>query len=87
MRNVQVARARVIKNGIHVAESRQERRNSKWQKFERQMNVDCLKVVNLLDRDRRSKKQRANELKSEKLINDESNDNLVETVFPKKNEL
>ena len=51
------------------------------------MNFDCLKVVNLSDRDRRSKKQRANELKSEKLINDEWNDNLVETVFPKENEL
>ena len=33
-----------------------------------------------------SKKQRANELKLEGLINDESNDNLVKTVFPKKNE-
>ena len=84
--NVQIARARVIKNGKHLAETLQKRRNSKCQKFERQMNFDLLKFVNVSDRERRSKKQRANELKLERLINDESNDNLVETVFPKKNE-
>ena len=82
--NVQVARARVIKNGKHPAETLQKRRNSKWQKFERQMNFDCLKFVNVSDPKRGSKKQRANELKLEGLINDESNDNLVKTVFPKK---
>ena len=64
-RNVQVARARVIKNGKHLAETLQKRRNSKRQKFERQMNFDCLKFVNVSDRERRSKKQRANESKSE----------------------
>ena len=50
------------------------------------MNFDRLKFVNVSDRERRIKKQRANELKLERLINDESNDNLVETAFPKKNE-
>ena len=50
------------------------------------MNSDRLKFVNESDRERRSKKQRANELKLERLINDKSNDNLVENVFPKKNE-
>ena len=50
------------------------------------MSFDRLKFVNVSDRERRSKKQRANELKLERLINDESIDNLVETVFPKKNE-
>ena len=40
----------------------------------------------MLDREERSKKQRSNELKLEMLINDESKDNLSETVFPKKNE-
>ena len=48
------------------------------------MSFDRLKFVNVSDRERRSKKQRANELKLERLINDESIDNLVETVFPKK---
>ena len=33
------------------------------------------------------KLERANELKLEKLINDKSIDNLVETIFPKMNEL
>ena len=41
--------------------------------------------MNVSDRERRSNKQRANEFKLERLINDESIDNLVETVFPKKN--
>ena len=35
--------------------------------------------------ERRSKKQRANELKLERLINGESNNNWIETIFPKKN--
>ena len=84
--NVEVARARIIKNGKHLAETLQKRRNSKWQKFERQMSVDRLKFVNVSDRDRRSKKQRANELKLERLINDELIANVVETICPKKNE-
>ena len=46
------------------------------------MSLNLLKFVNVSDRERRSKKQRANELKLERLINDESIDNLVE----KKNE-
>ena len=50
------------------------------------MSFDCLKFVNVSDRDRRSKKQRANQLKLERLINDDLIDNLVETVCPKKNE-
>ena len=33
--------------------------------------------MNASDRERRTKKQRANELKLERLIHDESNDNLV----------
>ena len=47
--NIQVARAHVINNGKHLAESLQERRNSKWQKFERQMNFDRFKFVNVSD--------------------------------------
>ena len=47
--NVEVARARIIKNGKHLAETLQKRRNSKWQKFERQMSVDRLKFVNVSD--------------------------------------
>ena len=86
LRNVQVARAHLIKNSKHLAETLQERRNSKWQKFQRQMNFDRLKFVNVSDRERQSKKQRANGLKLERLINDELNDNLVEAVFPKENE-
>ena len=35
--------------------------------------------------ERRSKKQRANELKLESPINGESNNNWIETIFPKKN--
>ena len=60
--NVEVARARIIKNGKYLAESLQKRRNSKWRKFERQMSFDRIKFVNVSDRDRRSKKQRANEI-------------------------
>ena len=47
--NVQVARARVIKNGKHLAETLPKSRNSKWQKSERQMNFDRLKFVNVSD--------------------------------------
>ena len=47
------------------------------------MNFDRLKFVNVSDRERRSKKQRANELKLERLINDESNDNLVVNLVEK----
>ena len=36
--------------------------------------------------ERDESKNRANKLKLERLINDESNDNLVEIAFPKKNE-
>ena len=35
--------------------------------------------------ERQSKKQRANELKLESPINGESNNNWIETIFPKKN--
>ena len=38
--NVQAARVRVIKSDKHLAESLQDRRSSKWQKFERQINFD-----------------------------------------------
>ena len=51
------------------------------------MSFDFLKFVNLSDRERRSKKQRANELELKRLMNDESIDNLVATVFTKMNEL
>ena len=47
--NVEVARACIIKNGKHLAETLQKRRNSKWQTFERQMSVDRLKFVNVSD--------------------------------------
>ena len=66
--NVQAARARLIKNSKHLAKTLQKRRNFKWQKFERQMSFDRLKFVNVSGRERRSKKQRANELKLERLI-------------------
>ena len=46
------------------------------------MNFNRLKFVNVSDQERQSKKQRANELKLERLINDKQNDNLVETIFP-----
>ena len=42
--------------------------------------------MNVSDRGRQSKKYRANQLNLERLINDESIDEFVETVFPKKNE-
>ena len=38
------------------------------------------------DREKRRKKERANESKLEGQINDGSNDKFVETVFPKRNE-
>ena len=66
--NVQATRARLIKNGKNLAKTLQKRRNFKSQKFERQMSFDRLKFVNASDRERRSKKQRANELKLERLI-------------------
>ena len=50
------------------------------------MSFDRLKFVNLSDRERRSKKQRANELKLKRLMNDESIHNLVATAFTKMNE-
>ena len=53
--NVQVARAHVIRNGKHLTESLQERRNSKWQMFERKINFGRLKFVNMSDRERRGK--------------------------------
>ena len=74
------------KNGKHLAKGLQKRRNYKWQKFERQMSFDRLKFMNVSDRERRRKKQRANEVKLERLISDELIDNLVETVFRKKKE-
>ena len=42
--------------------------------------------MNVSDRGRQSKKYRANQLNLERLINDKSIDEFVETVFPKKNE-
>ena len=50
------------------------------------MSVDRLKFVNVSHRDRRNKKQRANELKLERLIDEELIANVVETICPKKNE-
>ena len=44
------------------------------------MKFDRLKVVNVSGGVTRSKKQRANELKLERLVNHESIDNLEETV-------
>lgn len=41
--NILVTRVHVIKNGKHIAESLQQRRDYKWQEFERQMNFDGLK--------------------------------------------
>ena len=50
------------------------------------MSFDRLKFVNLSDRERRSKKQRANEWKLKRLMNDESIHNLVASAFTKMNE-
>ena len=53
--NTQVAGARKVKNGKHLAETLQERRNSKYQNLERHMNFYRLKLVNVSDRVRQSR--------------------------------
>ena len=68
--NVEVARVHVIRNDKHLAESLQVSRNSERQMFERQINFGLLKFVNVSDRYRRRKRQRASEVKIERLINE-----------------
>ena len=53
--NFQEARALVVKNVRHLAETLQNHRNSKWQKFERQMSFDHLKLANVSDEKQETK--------------------------------